>query len=595
MDLGDYWAILKRRKWMFIGPALVVGLIALTLAVVLPPVYRSTATILIERQEIPEDLVETTVTGYVQERIQGLKQRLLTHERLWNIAQKYHLYADRRKEMTEDDVVQEMQDNITVEMVDVQASNPGTGRNMTATVAFTVSFAGPNAENAKKVTDELANMYLEEDRRARTQQTKQVTQFLEQEAHRLENRISDLEGQLADFKQEHVDTMPSMSDMNLRLFQQTQDSIQSVEDRIRTLQERKVFLQSQLATTSPYAPMVGDEGQRVLNPEERLNVLEAQYARLKSIYSANHPDVERLKTQIHDLKKQLGDNGEAAALYQQLDAMNQKLAEMRQRYSPQYPDVKRLKRSIAELQDKIKKLPARSQDNRALKQPPDNPAYIQLRTQMDAMNVSINAAHDELRQLQQKADELQKRIRQTPEVEKKYLSLSRDYKNAVDKYNEVTGKIAQARAAVQLELQNKGERFALVGKPRVADTPESPNRLGIVLLGIVLGMGAGLGGAAISEYFDRTVRGVRGVVEMFGAPPLASIPYIDNDRDVRHRRVVTGATVGGIALVLAVTLGAVHTFYKPLDQIWGEFAEGTSPVSVTAGAATSGADTGKQK
>ncbi len=594
MDLGDYWAILRRRKWMFIAPLLVVLTIALVLAVVLPPVYRSTATILIERQEIPDDLVQTTVTGYVQERIQALKQRLLTHQRLWGLAQKYNLYADERADMSDDDVVQRMRENITVEMVDVEASNPGTGRNAVATVAFTVSFAGPNAANAKAVTSELSNMYLEEDKRSRTQQTEQVTQFLQQEASRLQGRISELETKLANFKQKHVNDMPSMSDLNLRLFQQTQDQIQNVEDRIRSLQERKVFLQSQLATTSPYAPMVGDQGQRVLSPQERLNMLEAEYARLTAIYNKNYPDVKRVKTQIDQLRAEVGDNGEGAALYRQLDAMNQKLAEMRQHYSADYPDVKKLKRSIGELQDKIKQLPAHSQDNRQLKQPPDNPSYISLRTQMDAMNVNMSSAQDELKQLQQKADELQQRIRQTPDVEKQYLALSRNYKNAVDKYNEVRDKILKAQAAVQLEVQQKGERFSLIGPAREADAPESPNRLGIVLLGGVLGMGAGLGGAALAEYFDRTVRGVRGVADLFGAPPLASIPYIKNDRDIRHRRVTAGATVAGVTLLLAVTLGAVHTFYKPLDQIWGEFSQGTATASAEAGA-SSGSAAGKQQ
>jgi len=63
MTPGDYWEILKRRKWSLVLTFLIVFLVAAIVALALPSIYQSTSTILIEEQEIPPDYVMTTVTS----------------------------------------------------------------------------------------------------------------------------------------------------------------------------------------------------------------------------------------------------------------------------------------------------------------------------------------------------------------------------------------------------------------------------------------------------------------------------------------------------------------------------------------------------
>ena len=80
--------ILKRRKWVFLSFFITITVISIVIAIILPPTYRSQAKVLVERQQIPSELVTTTVTGYVEERIETLSQRVLTNERLKSIAEK---------------------------------------------------------------------------------------------------------------------------------------------------------------------------------------------------------------------------------------------------------------------------------------------------------------------------------------------------------------------------------------------------------------------------------------------------------------------------------------------------------------------------
>jgi succinoglycan biosynthesis transport protein ExoP len=86
--IGDYLAIIKRRRWQFIVPALLIFVAATLAALLIPPTYRSSATILIEQQEIPQDLVRTTVTSYAAERVQVISYRVLTTAKLGEIIER---------------------------------------------------------------------------------------------------------------------------------------------------------------------------------------------------------------------------------------------------------------------------------------------------------------------------------------------------------------------------------------------------------------------------------------------------------------------------------------------------------------------------
>ena len=113
MTIGDYITILRRRKLQLIIPFILILGASIVLAYTLPPVYRSQATILIQRQEVPVELLPTTVTGYVQEQIESLKQQILTPDNLWKIAQEFNLYPQERRPENKQEIVQLMQDMVS--------------------------------------------------------------------------------------------------------------------------------------------------------------------------------------------------------------------------------------------------------------------------------------------------------------------------------------------------------------------------------------------------------------------------------------------------------------------------------------------------
>ena len=103
--LDDYLSILRRRLPAIILVGGILGIVSLVAALLWPPTYRSMATILIEEQDIPTDLVRSTITSYADQRIQVITTRVMTRTNLLKIIGQYDLYKKQREFDTNDEIV----------------------------------------------------------------------------------------------------------------------------------------------------------------------------------------------------------------------------------------------------------------------------------------------------------------------------------------------------------------------------------------------------------------------------------------------------------------------------------------------------------
>lgn len=570
LELSDYLSILRRRKVQIIVPLTLVLLASLLLAFLLPPVYQSEATILVKRQEIPSDLVETTVTGYVQEQIETLTKSIMTPDKLWEIAEKLDLYPEIRIPENRTEVVNRMLDSIKVDMVDVQTTNPEKAKQTIVTLAFTVSFEANTPEVAQKVANELANLYIEEFHQSRKEQAAEVSKFLSEQANKLKQQVTELESKLATFKQENRVVLPELSNINLTLLEQTNTKLEQSEERILSLEQQEKTLRAQLRVTEPYAA-VYSEDHRLLTPDEQLRQLRAEYLSKSATYSTNHPDMVRIRREIRMLERQLGRSGGVNEMQDQLDVLRSKLAEARRSYSEEHPDVKQLKSSIAALESEIRN--ASSVVPSAQSKTPDNPDYVSLQSELNTVIANLRAEKEKRNQLEKKLEDYESRLFQTPIAERDYLNLSRDYESALKQYREIKEKQLDAEIAERLEKEQKGERFSIIQEANLPNEPIKPNRLGIALLGFTFAFSCGIGSAAVAEYLDRSVRGFRGVTLIQQAPPLAGIPYIETRKDRLQRRKRRLGFAFIVIATLTLSLIMTHYYLKPIDQIWGEITQ----------------------
>lgn len=568
--LGDYLGILRRRRGLIGLVFAVLFVIAAVVAVALPPVYRSTATILIKEQEIPQEFVRSTVTSFADERIQVISQQVMTRSTLLDLVDKYGLYGSARQKETSEDILDRMRRDIKLTPISAEVTDRRSGSPVKSTIAFSLSYDSEVAANAQKIANELTTLYLNENVKNRQQKAAETTLFLDEELARVTEHISDSEQKLSAFKARNQGRTPDLSLSNQVSSERVNAEVQRIEREITFLEERKSALEGQLADTKPAMPVVGNGG-TILEPEDRLKALQLQLTSLTGIYSDDHPDVKRLRREIATLKVETGLQDDATDRENKLLQLQQQISLLRQKYSDDHPDVVQLKRAFATL-DKAVRTGADAPEGRASElrraRKPDNPVYLNLKSQIETTSAQIQSLRSERLEMRGKLELLDLRVSQSPEVEREYLELARDLDSSRARFRELRDKQMQAQVAEQLERGRKAERFTLIEPPIFPEKPYRPNRTVILMMGALLALAGGIGAAALRETIDQTVHSARDVIRVMQVPMLAVLPALPSPVLLRRRSRLRWIVATGVLVLVGVALAGFHNFVMPIDVAW---------------------------
>lgn len=564
--LGDILDALRRRRKAILLIIAALAVTSVIVAFVIPPIYRSSATILIEEQEIPKDLVRSTITAYAWQRIKIISQEVMTRANLLHLIKKYDLYPNKRNSDTTEELIKLMRHDVKLKPITAKVVNPSTGQPQDAIIAFKLSYDGNSPGLAQQVDNELTTLYLNENLKTRTAQARGTYDFLTGQVQKLQAHINKLEAKIAAFKEKYAASLPELQQLNMELMNRDENELIQADDRMQSLEDQKTYLQGQLDQINPDLPAVGPDGQPVLDPASRLQELETEYATERARFYPDYPDVVRLKREIASLQKQVGGESDTRALAKKVIQLRTKLAAERQKYSDKYPDVIRLKGELAALEKQLAKYASARNPVPAMK--PQNPAYITLSAQLQGVESNITTLTQQRNQLRAKITRFEDELAAMPEVQRKYRDLQRDYRASQAEFLKLKNKQMDAGIGEQMEKAQEGERLSLIDPPDLPQKPAKPNRLAIIALGLVLSLGGGLGYAAVAESIDKSVYGARSLSAVTGSAPLSVIPYIENGADrARREKTKRMAIISGIA-VLVVAAVLVQFLWIPWDVLW---------------------------
>jgi uncharacterized protein involved in exopolysaccharide biosynthesis len=562
-SLGDYLGILRRRMKLIVAVSTLVFVIAAIVALTLPAVYRSTATILIKEQEIPQEFVRSTVTSFADERIQVISQQVMTRATLLDLVDRYGLYGKDRQRETSEEILDRMRRDIKLTLIGAENANRAGGK---STIAFSLSYDSEVAANAQKIANELVTLYLNENVKNRQRKAAETTSFLDDELVRATQEVADLEQRLAGFKLRNQGRLPDAG-TSVYASERLASEIQRMDRDITFFEERKQQLESQLADTKPSAPVAGGT---ILEPEDRLKVLQLQLTSVTGTLSDDHPDVKRMRREIAALKVETGLIGDATDREAKLQELKAQLSVLRQKYSDEHPDVVKLKRAVAAIEQALRS--GEGADGKADKlraaRKPDNPAYKLLRSQIETTASQLQSMRAEREELRSRLKLADVRVGVAPEVEREYLEVTRDLDTSRARFRELRLKQMQAQMAEQLERDRKAERFTLIEPPVFPEKPYRPNRSLILLMGLVLALAGGVGAAALRETLDQTVHGARDVIRTLQVPVLAVLPRTLSPVLVERRAKRLKVLVVGGVLAIACIVAALHWLYMPVDVAW---------------------------
>ena len=338
-SLSDYISIAWRRKFHIIIPFVALLLITVATVLVLPPVYKSTGTILIESQQIPEELIQSTVTSFADERIQIIRQRIMTSQQLFGIIRKFDLYAGEIQSTPRSEILGDMRNRISIDRV--SANVRGRGRGSAALIAFTVSFEHESPAIAQRVANELVTLFLDENIRSRTARAEETSDFLKQEGDRLRAEIEVMEEQIASFKQEHEGSLPEALRLNLDRVLNLKTSMMATDNELFKLTETRKFLVIDLESLKNSSEETAGLSEEQKRRKEELTALQNRFISLSARYGANHPDVKAIKRQVAAFEEEFGIISDVSELREQEQEVRDEIAELTGKYSSEHPDVKR--------------------------------------------------------------------------------------------------------------------------------------------------------------------------------------------------------------------------------------------------------------
>src|SRR5208337_3671573 len=558
--------IFWRRKAWFLWPFISLLLLTAIICVVLPNIYKSTATVLILNQQIPATMVPSTVTTYAQERIQAITQEVTSRSRILKLVEKYDLIPDKVKKLTTEDLVDQIRKRISFKTINAEV-NKENGQPVLLTMAFSLSYEDENAGKAQAVTNEIVSFYLEKNLESREKVARGTTEFLTEQLKQEKTRMDELQTRLAAFQEEHLEELPEYSALNMQKLERLTLRSSDIAMQIRSLEEQRSILKGNQAMLDPYSSSANS---KVMTQSERLQEVHLERAQALSKYSANHPAVKAKDQEITLLESE----GKAGSGYDKtmdnLRAAETRLANLKSTYTDKHPEVQSTEREIERIKGRLADLQKDPQAGSKMSAAPTSPAYITLQAELEKLSISISSLQAEKKKLEKDAKDLLEKLHYMPQVAKQSTEMDTEYQTAKYNYNTIEQKLLAAQVSQGMEEEKKGESFQVVEPAFLPEKPAKPNRIAIMLVGAVLALGLSVGAAAGREFSDMRIHDIEALQSISRLAVISIIPRIITQADaaaIRKRKMILG--IAGMCGVIGIIL-AVHFFVMDLNIVYAK-------------------------
>src|SRR5688572_9229896 len=423
LQISDLGGVLRRRAKAVGAVALGVLLLVYWIAMALPNVYTSYATVLVEPQAVSGDLVKAGVAqSDINQRLHLMTAQILARPRMSRIIDELDLYKDESEYLLREELIDLMRQDVRVEPVVPELEQRSSQRNV-AINEFKIFYDNYDPIVARDVAQRLANDFIETHINARVQTSQKSLDFVEGELERLSKRVREVETQIAQVKADNSGTLPEELDANQRRLERVLTELAAAQRNYDEAQGDKQFFDSQFATA-----------------------------------------------------KAMGGGNDDASPVRRLELLKLELSESLARgFTDKHPDVIRAREEIALLEKKVK---FDEEEDSTLMSPMEQ----QLSGQARRASLRAGNAQGEIERLSQVAEELQTQLNATPAVAKQLDALKIEYEHLFNTFQDFAKRHNEATVQAQLERRQLGEQFRVLEAAFKAPEPSAPNRALIMVL-----------------------------------------------------------------------------------------------------------------
>ena len=542
-DVEDYIDMLRRYRSWLIGPMFAGLVIAVVVAFLWQDTYVSTAVMRITPQQISDRLVPTVVNMQMQQRLEQMRQEILSRGSLIELIQRpsLNLYPRERQRYPMEDIVQDMR-NKAIRLNTVDLNGRGAS-------AFTISFSYPDRFKAQAVVRELVTKFTEQNVQVQRSQAQLTTQFLTDEMKQAKDRMDGLEKALTNFKQQYLGRLPEQFQANVAQLNTYQMMVSQANESLSRLQQQKLQLETQLQNNNTnlnyYSSLLEDQvavggpaqvRNEMLNQlNQRIMNLQSEIAALQEQLTPNHPTIKRAQASLAALEKK------------RQEAEKEDLE--RQAAAPTGgPTVKRVPNQQA-----FKAVQDISASNNVLK------------TEMQNLNVQMDEKVKQIQEMGRMIANYQARVEGSPQLEGQYIALTRDLSLAKQSYEDMHRRNEVSETAKDLEEHKAGENLEVLDGASDPQAPTEPNRPQIAAMGAGFGLMLGIVLAGAQEMKNTSLKNLKDVRAYTNLPVLSSVPLLENALLVRRKRRLMWLAWSSAIIFGSIVMSAA-AYYKYFGQ-----------------------------
>ena len=290
--------ILWQRRNYLLACFLALTLAGLIAAFSMPRIYRSTATLLVQSQDLPNTIVESPTTGAVEQRIARIREQVLSRGDLIELIEQNDLYSDERRSQPLSKIVEKMRYSTSVNALSSDIGQRSGTQN--STIAIAMSFDYPDPAKAQAVLQSFVSKFLSMSSEDVEDQASLTVRFLGDQANKLQAQITTIEGQLTALKARNGAVLASGGGPPLI-------DTGSFSAQITALQSENRQLMAQARRPSG--------GSSLAAAEAALAAAQAQY-------SDTHPDVIAARERVAQLRRMGSQASDDGVIQEQIAANN---------------------------------------------------------------------------------------------------------------------------------------------------------------------------------------------------------------------------------------------------------------------------------
>ena len=470
------------NRWVGIFVAWIVATVAALVVLSVPDRYEASARIYVDTQSILKPLMSgLAVQPNVEQQVVMLSRTLISRPNVEKLVRMADLDLKSQSKPAQDALIDGLMK--TLEIKNVGRDN-----------LYVLSYVDKSPEQAKRVVQSLVSIFVESSLGDSRKDSDTAKKFIDEQIRTYETRLEEAEARLKEFKIRNIEM-------------QTADG--------RDMAGQLGALSSQLG-------------------QARLELREAENARDEARRQLDTERTQSANITSRSLLQESAMSVSTPEIDGRIDAQKRNLDSLLQRFTDQHPDVVGARRLIKELEEVKRK---EVQELRKVAMATQSPsvgstnslAYQELNRLVATSEVQVAGLRARVGEYEARVNRARQLMKTAPQIEAEFAQLNRDYDNNKKNYNDLVARRESAAMSGELESAAGVADFRVIDPPRASQRPVAPNRMLLLPLALLAGIGAGLVTSFIASQLRTVFYDARSLSETVGLPLLGVVTLVMGD------------------------------------------------------------------